>query len=244
MQASINTAVYLNEVQGGQSQFECLKQLVGQPIDNIEVRGELFDRASRDKELFMIQTLCTSQNWGFYFSIPTQLFDQGQLNPEFAEYVDLAKQYHMAGLKISLGDAAGFDLHTAATLHRLLVDYQGQVTVENQPNAFSKLPAFAETVKALLEAVPELGYTFDSGNWYWIDEPSAKAFASLKSVTTIFHLKDILNQDTVMLGEGQTDWAAMVNALDEHVPVFLEYAITPDQVLTELAKVNAVLAKR
>jgi sugar phosphate isomerase/epimerase len=244
MQASINTAVYLDAVQSGTSQFQCLKTLVDHPIDDVEVRGELFDPKTRDQELFMIKTLCTAQNWDLYFSIPEQLFDHGQVNEHLSDYLAMASTFGIKGLKISLGDAQGFDVTAIAKLHRLLSSYSGTVTVENQPNAFSRLPAFSQTVHALLEAVPTLGYTFDSGNWYWLDETPANAFAQLKDVTTVFHLKDIKNRDTVMLGDGDTDWVSLVDQLDDNVPVFLEYAINDHQFDAEVAKLNAVLAKR
>ena len=71
---SINTAVFLNQLENGNSQFECLKQLVGKPIDAIEVRCEFFKEDGRDQELAAIQRLCEENHWQFYYSIPEALF--------------------------------------------------------------------------------------------------------------------------------------------------------------------------
>lgn len=58
MQVSINTAVFLNQIQQGASQYQCLKQLVGEPLANVEVRGELFQGDTREVELDKIDQLC------------------------------------------------------------------------------------------------------------------------------------------------------------------------------------------
>ncbi len=242
MQASVNTAVFLTALQTGTSQFTCLKTLIDQPIANVEVRGEFFSAATRERELFMIDTLCKAQGWGLYFSIPEQLFTAGKLNDHLADYLALASRHHIGGLKISLGDPTGVSAATYAHLQALVATYPGQLTVENQPNVDGQMPAFAERLRTVLKAVPALGYTFDAGNWYWVASRPEEAFAALQDVITVFHLKDIRNQETVMLGTGQTDWQALVSALAPEIPVFIEYAIAPEAFATQLALVNTALA--
>lgn len=244
MQASVNTAVFLTALQDGMQQADCLKALIGKPIDNIEVRGEFFKPDTREAELSAIAALCQTEQWGFYFSIPEELFEAGQLNANVPAYLSLAQQYHMQGLKISLGAVPENTTVAVATLKQWLAAYSGTLTVENQPNSLSQLPAFSQTVQALLNAVPQLGYTFDAGNWYWLNERPEAAFDQLKDQITVFHLKDIAQQDTVMLGAGTTNWQPMVQQLTDRVPVFLEYAIALQKLDSELAKVNAVLAQR
>lgn len=244
MQVSINTAVFLTDLQAGKSQFECLKTLVGKPIDNVEIRGEFLAEETQAQELAKIETLCATQNWGLYLSVPEQLFTEGSLNSQLQDYLDLATKYHLKGLKMGLGDARHFSLNTVGQLHAMLAAFPGQLTIENQPNEFGTLPEFEVCAKALLEAVPKLGYTFDSGNWYWTGTEPELAFKTLKNAITVFHLKDISNHDTVMLGDGDTKWAQMVQALRPNIPVFLEYAITTNAFDDEIAKVAAVLKKR
>lgn len=242
MQVSINTAVFLEDLQNGQTQSNCVRSLVGRPIDNIEVRGEFFTEDQKSTELQTIAQLCKDNHWGFYYSIPEELFSNDHVNPNIYDALEMANQYDLQGLKISLGNPFDVDQSELAHLKQALASCSATLTVENQPNQNGQMPAFAASVKQLLELIPALGYTFDSGNWYWINDRPEVAFESLNVITTVFHLKDILNQETVMLGDGQTDWQPMVQALAPNVPVFLEYAIAPDQLDGQIELVNQVLA--
>ncbi|MCH9276759.1 hypothetical protein JS533_010825 [Bifidobacterium amazonense] len=46
--------------------------------------------------------------------------------------------------------------------------------------------------------------------------------------------------DTVMLEDGVIDWASPLRALDDDMPVLLEYPIARDAVAGQLARVRAV----
>lgn len=239
---SINTAVFLNQLENGNSQFECLKQLVGKPIGAIEVRGEFFKEDGRDQELAAIQRLCEENHWQFYYSIPEALFTEGKLNENIFDYIALANEFQIQGLKISLGNCQNTAAPSLAKLQKALRAYSGVLTVENQPNQDGQLNVFEANLIKLLALVPELGYTFDSGNWYWIKEDPQSAFDSLKKWITVFHLKDIADLTTVRLGEGATNWQPMVQALNSEVPVFLEYGVATDEELDEeIQKVNLIL---
>lgn len=240
MQVSINTAVFLKKMQSGVSQYDCLKQLVGKPVDNIEVRGEFFDDKTRADELAKIKKLANENNWDFYFSIPEQLFNGDSLNENIYEYIEMAKYHGIKALKISMGDFvkdADYDLDR---LDKAIKDNQVNVTIENQPNELGHIDDFVEKAE-YLTSNHELGYTFDSGNWYWIEESPEKAFEKLNEITTVFHLKDIKDKDTVLLGNGDTDWKSLLKEVKSNVPVFLEYAIDDDSLDGEIELVNKVL---
>lgn len=132
MQASINTAVFLNQIQQGASQYQCLKQLVGEPLANVEVRGELFQGDTREVELDKIDQLCQKQSWDFYFSIPEELFTNGRLNQTIFDYLKLSERHHIRGLKISLGSFENLDENSLMKLRTALRDSEVKVTVENQ----------------------------------------------------------------------------------------------------------------
>ncbi|KZL35870.1 sugar phosphate isomerase/epimerase family protein [Secundilactobacillus collinoides] len=244
MHASINTAIFLTSIQNGNTQSDCLCTLVNQPIDNIEVRGELFDTTTKDQELKAIGQLCHDNHWGLYYSIPEELFSNGQINENLAEYLYMADHYNINGLKISLGDGTDIKSITLKRLSKQLQTSKVKLTVENQPNSNSEMPAFTEAVHRLLTLVPELGYTFDSGNWYWINQRPETAFDSLEDVTSVFHLKDIEHQETVMLDHGETEWRPMLNKLDRNVPVFLEYEIDSNKINNQIELVNDALSQR
>ena len=238
MQVSINTAVFLNQIQQGASQYQCLKQLVGEPLANVEVRGELFQGDTREVELDKIDQLCQKQSWDFYFSIPEELFTNGKLNQTIFDYLKLSERHHIRGLKISLGSFENLDENSLMKLRTALRDSEVKVTVENQPNINGTINVFKNNLITLLNKVPELGYTFDSGNWYWVNERPEEALLALKKDIPVFHLEELRGNATVMLDDGDTAWKSLVKNLDRTIPIFLEYDIVPDQLELEMKKVN------
>lgn len=241
MNVSINTAVFLHNVEAGNNQIDCLRKLTKAPIDNIEVRGELFNEATKDEELKQINLLCADNDWKYFYSIPSELFLNDHINENFKAYIEMAEKYHIDQLKISLGDLTKITDQQLRDLNALLNDTPVKVTIENQPNDNGVLTTFKKNIDRLKEQKMTLGYTFDSGNWYWINETPTEAFAALKDDITVFHLKDIKDRETVMLNDGATDWQTLIKQLKNDTPIFLEYDI-PDQNLDqEINKVNQLL---
>ncbi|WP_125588287.1 sugar phosphate isomerase/epimerase family protein [Companilactobacillus jidongensis] len=244
MHVSVNTAIFLNEVQTGKSQLECLETLSGSPIDNIEVRGELFKKETKDKELSEIAELCQNNNWKFFYSIPEQLFNTNEVNSNLEKYLKMADDHHICQLKISMGDSEDISDTQLKNLTNLLNKYQVKVTIENQPNEDGTINKFDKQLKKLKDAQVPLGYTFDSGNWYWISECPSNAFDKFKNEITVFHLKDIKDKETVMLGDGATDWKSLLRSLNTDIPVFLEYDIPSDKLNDQIEQVNTILNDR
>ncbi|WP_369468571.1 sugar phosphate isomerase/epimerase family protein [Enterococcus faecalis] len=242
MKVSINTAVFLAEMQAGSKQSDCLEKLIGKPIDNIEIRGEFLTKDAHG-ELKLIAALCDENHWGLYFSIPEELFSAGELNEAIFSYLKMAKENKVKGLKIGLGSFSELSAQAVVKLRKALQVSEVKVTVENQPNENGVLETFSKNLSTVLNEIPELGFTFDSGNWYWVEEKPEEAFQQLKKDITLFHLKDIKKLDTVMLGEGETNWEKLVFELENKVPVFLEYAIDEHLLDQEINKVNSKLKK-
>lgn len=241
MNVSINTAVFLHNVEAGDNQIDCLRRLVNAPINDIEVRGELFNEATKDEELKQINLLCADNDWKYFYSIPEELFLNDHVNENTKAYIEMAEKYHIDQLKISLGDLTNISDQQLRELNALLNDTSVKVTIENQPNDNGVLTTFKKNLDRLKAQQMTLGYTFDSGNWYWINETPTEAFNLLKDDITVFHLKDIKDKETVMLDHGATDWQSLVKQLNRDTPIFLEYDI-PDQKLTaEIDKVNQLL---
>ncbi|WP_367341305.1 sugar phosphate isomerase/epimerase family protein [Limosilactobacillus sp.] len=239
MSVSINTAVFLDDLQNGTSQSDCVDRLVGKPISSVEVRGEFFKEETRDQELQHISQVCQEQNWDLRYSIPEELFDGDKINAHLNDYLQLAAKYHLNGLKISLGNPSLSQSQLQA-LKSQLSSASCQVTIENQPNEFGTLSKVSKAASILYDAVPEIGYTFDAGNWAWVDVAAPDALQKLLPYVTIFHLKEIKDRDTILLDKTQ-DWPAMVKQLDAKVPVVLEYAIPAEQIDEQIELVNAVL---
>lgn len=238
MKVSINTAVFLDQMNAGHSQYDVLQELVGKPIDNVEVRGEFFQKDSRDAELDKISELANQNGWGLYYSIPEALFNDGEINPHINDYLAMAKKYDIRNLKISLGNYEALNKDVKQLLMQIPTN-DVTISVENEPNDHGEVPKvfnFLDTTDG------HFGYTFDSGNWYWIDQDPQAAMNQLQSKVTIFHLKNIKNRDTTMLDDGDTDWQKLTSKVPAGVPIFLEYNIPSAKLLDqEISKVNELL---
>lgn len=243
MHLSINTAVFEDEIKKGKSQLECLERLPDKIIDSIEVRGEFFDEERVEEELEEISNLCEKNRWKLFYSVPQELFNSDGFNQDIENKIALAEKYNVSNLKYSLGhiNVKNIDVNE---LNDILNNTSVNVTIENQPNDNGTLIDMKKAINYLNDNHIKLGYTFDSGNWYWIDENPHVAFDELRENISIFHLKDIKSKNTMMLNNGDTDWRYMLNKLGENIPVFLEYGIDENKIIDEMEKVEDVLMKR
>lgn len=243
MHLSINTAVFEDEIKKGKSQLECLERLPDKIIDSIEVRGEFFDEERVEEELEEISNLCEKNRWKLFYSVPQELFNSDGFNQDIENKIALAEKYNVSNLKYSLGhiNVKNIDINE---LNDILNNTSVNVTIENQPNNNGSLVEMKKALNYLNDNHIKLGYTFDSGNWYWIDENPHVAFDELRENISVYHLKDIKNKNTMMLNDGNTDWKYMLNELDQNIPIFLEYGIDKDKVVDEMEKVEEVLMKR
>lgn len=243
MHLSINTAVFEDEIKKGKSQLECLERLPDKIIDTIEVRGEFFDEERVEEELEEISNLCEKNRWKLFYSVPQELFNSDGFNQDIENKIALAEKYNVSNLKYSLGhiNVKNTDINE---LNDILNNTSVNVTIENQPNDNGSLVEMKKALNYLNDNHIKLGYTFDSGNWYWINENPHVAFDELRENISVFHLKDIKSKNTMMLNDGNTDWKYMLNELDQNIPIFLEYGIDKDKVVDEMEKVEEVLMKR
>ena len=243
MHLSINTAVFEDEIKKGKSQLECLKRLPDKIIDSIEVRGEFFDEERVEEELEEISNLCEKNRWKLFYSVPQELFNSDGFNQDIENKIALAEKYNVSNLKYSLGhiNVKNTDINE---LNDILNNTSVNVTIENQPNDNGSLVEMKKALNYLNDNHIKLGYTFDSGNWYWINENPHVAFDELRENISVFHLKDIKSKNTMMLNNGDTDWRYMLNKLGENIPVFLEYGIDENKIIDEMKKVEDVLMKR
>lgn len=243
MHLSINTAVFEDEIKKGKSQLECLERLPDKIIDSIEVRGEFFDEERVEEELEEISNLCEKNRWKLFYSVPQELFNSDGFNQDIENKIALAEKYNVSNLKYSLGhiNVKNVDVNE---LNDILNNTSVNVTIENQPNDNGSLVEMKKALNYLNDNHIKLGYTFDSGNWYWIDENPHVAFDELRENISVFHLKDIKSKNTMLLNNGDTDWRYMLNKLGENIPVFLEYEIDENKIIDEMEKVEDVLMKR
>ena len=155
----------------------------------------------------------------------------------------MAKKHDLKYLKYVIGDVKNVDPKEIAALDQKLADAGIELTLENLSNDSGRLEKVEEGLEAIKNS-KNIGYTYDAGNWYWVDENPSVAFKKLKNQITNYHLKDIKDKETVMLGEGDTDWQPMVLSLLDNIPIFLEYGIPDEQIKHEVELVNSVINKR
>ncbi|WP_125979994.1 sugar phosphate isomerase/epimerase [Loigolactobacillus iwatensis] len=244
MKVSINTAVFLDDLQAHVSQFTCLQRLSASAIDAIEVRGEFFQPATKASELHKIDQLCQQQNWQFYYSVPEELFQGSTVNSQLTTYLKMAQENHIKSLKFSLGDCQQISPATLAALQQQLAATKVKVTIENQPNENATLANLEQRLAWLKAAQSSLGYTFDAGNWCWVATEPLTAFTKVQAAISVFHLKAIQNKDTVLLTAKPANWQKMLAQLQSSVPVFLEYAIPNEQLNQQIDLVNQLLQQR
>ncbi|MFK5675887.1 MULTISPECIES: hypothetical protein [unclassified Ligilactobacillus] len=225
MKVIINTAVFGNQIPNKMTQVQAVQQLAGLPIDGIQVRSELFNPATMNKELSLIREVCYQNNWKFYLSVAHDFFDASQINGQIFDYLRLAKDYDLDELKFSWGKQPVIDDGLEHSLKEVFC--QGMlVELENQPNKYGRLSVIESNFKHLFGHSVRIGYCFDSGNWRWIEEDSMRAFEHLLPQITTFHLKNIINQKNVELSRlGEYNWQLMVSRLPAEIPVVIEYAI-------------------
>lgn len=233
----VNTAVFENDVKNGASQLDMIKKITDLGIDGVEVRGEFFND-NRDEELSSLKDLAQSKNWLLYFSIPEQLFVNNKVNENLNDYLELATKYSIGSLKISLGEIDTLTDELINDLKNILSPYSVQLTIENEQNDHGHMDHVLAINEEIKQAGLPIGYTFDAGNWYWIDEDPEKAMDKLNSYVTILHLKNIQNKGTVLLDKGATNWKNLISAVSPDVPVAIEYPMTLDELKSEFKLVQ------
>lgn len=162
MQVSLNTAVFLPQLERSKSQLACLLAVDAWPIDNIEVRGEFFAPATKVRELEQIAKLCQKNDWELYYSVPEELFLGDHFAPKLEQQLALAEKIGIKNLKYSFGHIdLLFSDAKLKQLHDLLANSPVNVTIENQPNANGKLSAITQDLAFDRTEKLPLGYTFD-----------------------------------------------------------------------------------
>lgn len=236
----INTIVFQKEIQSGQSQYTLLNQLTAK-IAGFEVRGELFKPETKHNELAQLQQLAEQRHWEFRYSIPECLFIKSEINPNLESHFKLAQQFGITALKISLGELEHVTAQQVTLLNQFITTYHVQLNIENEPNQNGILEHMAMICLELTNYNSFTGYTFDSGNWYWINETPLSAWKQLAPYTTVLHLKNIQAQETVLLDNGPTPWRQLCGSLASNIPVILEYPISKSELESELTLVASVL---
>lgn len=172
---------------GGQRQLLATIKQAG--ADGVEIRRELLS----DEELTNLPDLAQAiraHQLVCYYSVPFALFSEGgQLNPQLHDMLAEAKQLKAQVIKFSLGD-----YRTSRSLTILDEQLQGtsiQLVIENDQTEFGKRALFEQFFKQVKQNGIAVKMTFDTGNWFWVDESAELAAEHLAPYVDYIHVKAV-----------------------------------------------------
>lgn len=241
MKIMINTAVFENEIKNGKTQIECLEKfLTTNIISNIlaiEVRLEFFPENLEElhSEIKKIVSFTNEHELELFISIPQPLFLNKKINSKAIEAIEMMSSYPFTGFKVSCGELFNLKNEDFLYLKNLCNGHDYKITIENPPNDFGNIQNVKSTLKLLKDNNVDIGYTFDSGNWYWINESPTVAYELLSADTTVFHLKSIYERTTILLeDERNQTWRQMIKMTKEDILIALEYDIPMGKIAKEI----------
>lgn len=249
MSIMLNTAVFEKEILAGSTQLACLNAINQMGLLNkfsgIELRREFLNEDSvlRDAELKKITSLVQKYGLKLMLSIPQPIFKDGKINKTIFEVIDSVKDYPFSNFKVSCGEPIVFTDDDIKYLQAHCNNQLYRLTLENPPNEFGQVDNVLSELTLFKNHHIEVGYTFDSGNWYWINNDPVEAFKQLVPYLTIFHLKSIVNRDTVLLSNTQNDtWKKLIALVPKNNPIVLEYNIPFSNLEKEVNQLNQELS--
>lgn len=218
----LNLLVFDHDFQAGASQRTLIEHAVALGFDHIEIRREYF--RDLDVELPQIKELAERFNLTLFYSVPDQIYQDGQLNPKLQMYLDEALFLGVTQIKWTIG---AFDGELLKEGLEALLKTGIAITVENdqtqESGTITAIEAFMKQVNASQLAI---GYVFDLGNFRFVQENEQDALSLLEPYVTYLHLKDVAYQGTqpvaTDLGNGVIDWQHVLAKLS-NVPVAIEY---------------------
>ncbi|MGX7024617.1 sugar phosphate isomerase/epimerase family protein [Vagococcus hydrophili] len=233
----LNLLVFNQQFTEGEMQKELVIKGIGLGFNQIEVRREYF----RDikSELLEINQLVKNHNLELFYSVPEEVFVEGNINPKLTEYLLEAKEMGARHIKWNIGDFKNFtgDLNELEKLTGMGIN----VTIENDQTEISgKIQSIQEFMKAVTNKKLDIGYVYDLGNWRFVEEDERKAAQKLKEYVTYIHVKDVdmTTGKPVVAGldQGEINWRDILEVLPTNVPVAIEYPTTKDEEIKRAKK--------
>ncbi|MDK2779771.1 MAG: hypothetical protein PWP61_68 [Trichococcus sp.] len=223
----LNTLAYMHRNADNKvEQKELLKEIKEMGFPIVEVRREYI--LSGKTEMKEIAALASSSGLKVYYSVPAELFEAGALNDQLSSYFEEASLLSAVQLKLTLGEFRGFTAQLAEELRALLKAYAIHLTIENDQTSEKGSPAvlmafIAEARKASLD----IGLTFDTGNFVYIDTDPFDAAKEMREAVTYIHIKNVAETDEGIvlsgLESGLVDMRQLLSLFPDSVPASIEY---------------------
>lgn len=229
-QLVLNLLVFDEKKQQGVLQHDLIQHGINLGFRAFEVRREYFEDIK--KEIPAIRQLADEFELTLFYSVPDEVFVNGQINWKLEAYLIEARQMGATQIKWNIGDFANFtgDLDDLRDLTQ-----QGiAVTVENDQTQVSGRVAAIDTfMSSATQHGLTVGYVYDLGNWRFVGENELQAAEALAKYVTYIHVKDVKEiagkPAATGLGTGDIDWRQALALLPQDVPVAIEYPTLSDE---------------
>lgn len=234
-QIVLNNLVYAKDVAAGASQLALLDKALALGITSVEVRREYFTDVLGEAPA--IKAKAEANQMRLFYSVPAEVFVDGQVNPALQQYFDEAKALGIYAIKFNIGDFANFTGDLAAELAPFT--NQGmQVNIENDQTQVSGTLQPVQTFLAAVTAAGlQIGYVYDLGNWRFVGEDEILAAKTLAPYTQYIHVKDVAYVDdkpvAAPLNAGVLDWQQALAILPRDKPVAIEYPTDDTQTIAD-----------
>ena len=229
----LNFLVYADRVANGATQSELLQEISDLGFTQVEIRREYFKNI--DSEIPVIQSEAKRLSLDLFYSVPDEVYVQGELNPKLEQYLSEAKQMGVKHIKWNIGDFTGV-LHENEL--KALLDQGIEISIENdQTQTSGTIDAIDRFMKAVKVAGLTIGYVYDLGNWRFVGENELEAAELLKDYVHYIHVKDVKYSEeqpvAAGLDHGLIDWRKALDLLPKDVPVAIEYPTTENSEILE-----------
>lgn len=242
----VNTIAYMWALNEGIDQTELLSHIRDNGGSIAEVRREYIKK----EQLERIAERAKLLDQTVYYSVPEELFVNGQVNYDMLkEVMEEAQILTAACVKFSLGDLRKVDDAQIKELCEYVNGIGPFVLIENGPKGpegdadlleefFRRQEVFGGNVKL----------TFDTGNFAAAGFDPLECAKRLAKKTAWIHLKDMKQQDgstvNTMLGEGEIPFEEILSLFGREVPAAIEYPCADyGQVAEEMEKAQKLLGK-
>lgn len=243
----INTLVYkklLDTHKKKQSELFADVQRLG--VSGIECRREYFIENGKPADLEHSGKQAARTGLNVFYSVPEKLFVNGDVTPGLEKYFQEGRILGAQSIKLNIGEPEGIGADDARKIGSLVDSYRIDVTIENdQTLENGRLEFVSDTLRVLKNLNVPVGYTFDLGNWLWLNEDPEAAAKTAGRFATVFHMKNVSSAGglhTVPIDDGDIDWHQALYACPKSIPLVIEYPIDGTGAINrELNKVKKAL---
>lgn len=211
------------------TQGEMIQNAAEQGFISVEVRGDF------PIDFEEIAAVSDATGVEIYYSDPTPIFKNGQVNPDLVQHLRDAKKMNAKKIKWIIGDFDKYEGSLADDLIPLL-DFGIEINVENdQSQQNGRITPNVRFMEAVTQAGIDIGYVFDVGNFAFVGCDVMVASRKLAPYTRYIHLKDVYIVDgepmTEYLGKGSLPIQQVLAQLPKDAPFGIEYPINDDKEL-------------